>query len=97
MATKVRPLADNVLVEIKKEDKVTASGIVLPDTANEDKPQEGLVIAVGEGKMVKGELVKPAVKKGDTVIFAKYSGTEIKIKSKDHLILKSEDILAVVE
>lgn len=96
-ANNVRPLGDNVLVELKKEDKVTASGIVLPDTASEDKPQEGLVVAVGPGKMVKGKEVKPEVKKGDRVIFAKYSGTEIKIYDEEHLILKSDDILAVVE
>lgn len=93
----VRPLADNILVEMKKEEKMTKSGIVLPDTASEDKPQEGLVVAVGPGKMDDGVLVRPEVKKGDTVIFAKYSGTEIKIDGKDHLILKSDDILAVIE
>ena len=96
MATKVKPLADNILVELKKEEKITESGIVLPDSASEDKPQEGTVIAVGEGKMQAGKTVKPAVKSGDKVIFAKYSGTEIKIEGKEHLILKSEDILAVL-
>lgn len=96
-ANNVRPLGDNILVELKKEDKVTASGIVLPDTASEDKPQEGLVIAVGPGKTEKGEEIKPQVKKGDRIIFAKYSGTEIKINDREHLILKNDDILAVVE
>ena len=97
MATKVKPLLDNVLVELRKEDKVTESGIVLPDTASEEKPQEGLVIAVGAGKTEDGKLVVPEVKKGDKVLFAKYSGTEIQIDNKDHLILKSDDILAIIE
>ncbi|MBD3238475.1 MAG: co-chaperone GroES [Candidatus Moranbacteria bacterium] len=94
--TKVKPLADNVLVKLKKEEKVTDSGIVLPDTASEDKPQEGEVIAVGEGKYDDGVKIKPEVKKGDQIIFAKYSGTEIKINNQEHLILKSEDILAII-
>jgi len=93
----VRPLADNILVELKKEEKMTESGIVLPDTAGGDKPQEGLVISAGPGKFDDGKLIKPEVKKGDKVIFAKYSGTEITIDNKDHLILKSDDILAVIE
>ena len=97
MATKVKPLGDNVLVSLKKEEKVTTSGIVLPDTANEDKPQEGTVMAVGAGKVKNGKEVKPEVKKGDRVLFAKYSGTEIKIGGEEHLILKSDDILAIME
>lgn len=97
MASKIKPLLDNILVELKKEDKVTDTGIVLPDTANEDKPQEGIVIAVGSGKQEKGKLVKPEVKKGDKVLFAKYSGTEIEVNKKDCLILKNDDILAVIE
>lgn len=96
MATKVKPLLDNVLVELKKEEKMTQSGIVLPDTAGEDKPQEGVVIEVGSGKIEEGKEIKPGVKKGDKVLFAKYSGTEIKIDNKEHLILKNEDILAII-
>jgi chaperonin GroES len=96
MATKVKPLADNILVELKQEEKVTDSGIVLPDTASEDKPQEGVVVAVGEGKIQDGKTIKPEVNPGDKVIFAKYSGTEIKIEGKEHLILKNDDILAVL-
>ena len=97
MATKVKPLQDNVLVELKKEEKVTETGIVLPDSANEDKPQEGIVKAVGAGKISHGKEVKPEVKEGDKILFAKYSGTEIKIDKEDYLILKSDDILAVIE
>ncbi|MFH1559128.1 MAG: co-chaperone GroES [Patescibacteria group bacterium] len=75
MNQKIKPLADNILVALKKEDKMTKSGIVLPDTADQEKPQEGLVIATGPGKIEDGKEIKPQVKKGDSVLFAKYSGT----------------------
>ena len=86
----IQPLGENILVKIAKKDAKTKSGIVLPEGAEEDKPQEGKIIAVGDDKKIK-------VKKGQTVIFAKYSGTEIKIAGEDCLILKNEDILAVVK
>ena len=86
----IRPLGENVLVKVLKEDAKTKSGIVLPDTANAEKPQEGKIIAIGDDKKIK-------VKKGQKIIFTKYSGTEIKIDSEEYLILKNEDILAVVE
>lgn len=86
----IKPLGENVLVMPLKADQRTASGIVLPDTANVDRPQEGKVIAVGESDKIQ-------VKKGQSVIFAKYSGTEIKIGTDDCLIIKAEDILAVIE
>jgi len=85
----IQPLGENVLVKAMKEDVKTKSGIVLPDTASAEKPQEGKIIAIGDDKKIK-------VKKGQKVIFAKYSGTEIKIDGEEHLILKNEDILAVV-
>jgi chaperonin GroES len=97
MTTKIKPLGENILVELKKEDKMTKSGIVLPDTANEEKPQEGLVKAVGKGKIEDGKEIKPEVKTGDKIIFAKYSGTEIEIDGKEHLILKGDDVLAIIE
>lgn len=87
---KIKPLGKNVLVKMKKQEQKTESGIVLPETANEDRPQIGEVKAVGESEKIK-------VKVGDDVIFAKYSGTEVKIDKQEYLILKSEDILAVVE
>jgi chaperonin GroES len=90
MKETIKPLGDNVLVRIAKKETKTKSGIVLPDTVNEDRPQEGKVIAVGDGKHVK-------VKKNQRVIFAKYSGSEIKIADEEYLIIKSEDILAVIE
>ena len=85
----IQPLDENVLVMPIKEDKKTKSGIVLPDTAGEDKPQQGKVMAIGDSKKIK-------VKKGQKIIFAKYSGTEIKLDGEEYIILKNEDILAVV-
>jgi len=90
MEFKVQPLNENVLVQIQKMEKKTKGGIVLPDTADDEKPQEGEVIEVGDSNKIK-------VKKGDTVIFAKYTGTEIKVDDIEYLILKAEDILAKVE
>lgn len=91
MSHKIKPLGDNVLVKIKKQEKRTESGIVLPETVEDERPQLAEVVAVSDNQ----EKIK--VKEGDRVIFAKYSGTEIKIDREEYLILKSEDILAVVE
>jgi chaperonin GroES len=85
----IEPLGENVLVEPAKADAKTASGIVLPDT-NEEKPQEGIVIAVGADKKIK-------VKPGQKVIYSKYSGNEIKIGDAEYLMVKNEDILAIVK
>lgn len=85
----VRPLGDRVLIQMVEEQQRTQSGIYIPDTAK-DKPQTGLVVAVGDGEEVK-------VKEGQRVLFAKFAGTEIKIDNVEHLILSAEDILAVVE
>jgi len=89
---KIQPLGENILVRPLDPEKTTESGIVLPDTASEDKPQEAEVIAVGESKKINEK-----IKKGAKIIFAKYSGTEIEIDKEEYLILKAEDILAVVE
>lgn len=86
----VQPLGENVLVKIIKKDNKTKSGIILPETAAEDRPQQGKVEAIGDSKDIK-------VKKGDMVIFVKYGGTEIKMNNEEHLILKNEDILAVMK
>lgn len=86
----IQPLGENVLVKLVKKDQKTKSGLVLPDTISEDRPQEGKIIEIGLSKDIK-------VKKGQTIIFAKYSGTEIKIDGEEYLILKNEDILAVVK
>ena len=94
---KIQPLADRIMVEVLEAKEVTKGGIVLPDTAQE-KPQEAKVIAVGKGKVSdEGKLIAPEVKAGDKVLFGKYSGTEITMDGKDYLILKEEDILAIVK
>ena len=94
---KIRPLDDRVVVEPMEAEEMTAGGIVLPDSAKE-KPQEGKIIAVGQGKLLDdGTRAKPSVKKGDVVLYAKYGGTEIKVEGKDVLILRESDILAKVE
>jgi chaperonin GroES len=93
----LKPLADRVVVDPTEKEERTASGIILPETAKE-KPQEGEVIAIGPGRRDEGgKLVPMDVKKGDTVLYAKYAGTEVKIDDKKVLILKESDILAIVE
>jgi chaperonin GroES len=92
----LKPLGDRLVVEPKEKENTTASGLVLPDTASE-KPQQGVVIAVGPGARDEdGKRIKMDVKEGDQVLFAKYAGTEIKIDSKKYLILKESDVLAIV-
>jgi len=93
----IRPLHDRVIVMRVKEDTKTKGGIIIPDTAKE-KPIEGKVIAVGNGKILEdGTVRKLEVKKGDRVLFGKYAGTDIKIDGDEHLILREDDILGVVE
>ncbi|MCX6025988.1 MAG: co-chaperone GroES [Chloroflexi bacterium] len=92
----LKPLGDRVVIEPLEQEEVTASGIVLPETAKE-KPQKGKILAVGPGARDEdGKRIAMDVKAGDTVLFAKYAGTEIKIESKKVLILKETDILAIV-
>ena len=97
-ATKVtiKPLEDRIVVQANDAETTTASGIVIPDTAKE-KPQEGSVIAVGPGRFEDGARVPLDVKVGDTVIFSKYGGTEVKYSGEEYLILSARDILAVIE
>lgn len=93
----IRPLHDRVIVKRVKEDEKTKGGIIIPDTAKE-KPIEGKVIAVGNGKILEdGSVRKLEVKKGDRVLFGKYAGTDVKIDGQEHLILREDDILGVVE
>ena len=95
--TKIKPLGDRILIKPLKAEEKTKGGIILPDTAKE-KPQEGKVIAVGKGKTLESGKVEPLeVKVGNKVLYGKYSGTEIKIDGEEHLIVKEEDILAIVE
>ncbi|OGC38580.1 co-chaperone GroES [candidate division WWE3 bacterium RBG_19FT_COMBO_53_11] len=92
----IRPLLDNILIEPMERETQLPSGLVIPDTAKE-KPQEGKVVAVGPGKSDHGEMVKPAVKVGDRVLYKRYGGDELKIEGKDYLMVSAEDILAVIE
>jgi len=94
----LRPLADKVVVKPKQEEQQTKSGIVLPATADKDKPEQGQVMAVGPGKTGEdGKLIPMSVKVGDTVVFTQYGPTEIKIEDTKYLVLSEGDILAVVE
>ncbi|MHC4069203.1 MAG: co-chaperone GroES [Planctomycetota bacterium] len=94
---KIKPLADKILVERLEAETTTAGGIVLPDSAKE-KPQRGKVVAVGPGKVMDdGSVQKLSLKKGDTVLFTSYAGTEVKIGEKEHLIMSESDVLAVIE
>jgi chaperonin GroES len=93
---KIRPLGDRILVKRIKEEEKTKGGIIIPDTAKE-KPQEGKVVAVGNGKLEEGKRIPPEVKAGDKILFGKYSGSEVKIDGEEHLILREEDILGILE
>ena len=94
---KVRPLHDRILVERLEEKEIKRGGIIIPDTAKE-KPQEGKVVAVGTGKVNdEGKKVPLDVKAGDKILFGKYSGSEVKIEDKEYLILREEDVLAILE
>jgi chaperonin GroES len=92
----LKPLEDRIVVHPSEEEETTVSGIVIPDTAKE-KPQEGKVIAVGPGRFEEGQRVPMDVKVGDTVIYSKYGGTEVKVEGEEYLILSARDVLAVVE
>jgi chaperonin GroES len=93
----VKPLQDRILVKRIAVEEKTAGGIIIPDTAKE-KPQEARVIAVGPGKYLEsGEIRKPGVKEGDRVLFGKYAGSEVKLHGDEHIILREDDILAVIE
>ncbi|GCE47935.1 chaperonin GroES [Thermosporothrix hazakensis] len=97
MSVKLQPLGDRVVVKPLNREAVTKSGIVLPDTAKE-KPQEGEILAVGSGKVLdNGKHVAPEVSVGQTVFFAKYSGTEVKLEGETYLIMRESDILGIVE
>jgi chaperonin GroES len=92
---KLKPLGDRVIVKAIEQEEVTASGLVLPDTAKE-KPQRGKVLAVGDGRWVEGERVPLEVAEGDEIIYSKYGGTEVKLDGEDVLILSEHDVLAKV-
>ncbi len=94
---KIRPLGDRIIVQRIEEEEKTAGGIIIPDTAKE-KPQIGKVIAAGKGRKTDdGKVLPMDVKKGDKVLFSKYSGSEVKLDGEDYLIMKEDDILGIVE
>jgi chaperonin GroES len=94
---KFRPLHDRVIVKRVEEEEKTSGGIIIPDAAKE-KPQQGKVIAVGKGKILENGKVSPLiVKKGDRILFGKYAGTDIKIDGEEHLIMREDDILAIIK
>ena len=94
---KIRPLGDRLLVVRVEEEEKSKGGIIIPDSAKE-KPQEGKVVAVGKGKMLEdGKMVPLEVKAGDRILFGKYAGTEVKIEGEEHLIMREDDVLGIIE
>lgn len=94
---KIRPLQDRVIVKRLAEEEKTKGGIIIPDSAKE-KPQQGKVVAVGKGKIADdGKLIKLDVKAGDRILFSKYAGAEVKIEDEEHLIMREDDILGIIE
>lgn len=94
---KIRPLQDRILVKRIESEEKSSGGIIIPDNAKE-KPMEGQVVAIGNGKKLEdGSLAKPDVKVGDTVLFSKYAGSEVKIDGSEHLVLREDDLLGVLE
>ncbi len=95
---KIKPLSDHILIEPLKEENKTRAGILLPETAEKEKPEQGKIIAVGSGRRTnEGKIIPLEVKVGDKVLFTKYGPNEIKVDGKEYLIAKEEDILAIIE
>lgn len=92
----IRPLADRIVVQAKETESKTAGGIVIPDTADKDKPMQGTVLAIGNGKFIDGQLQPLQVKVGDRVLFGKYAGTNVKLNNTEYLIMREEDVMGVV-
>jgi chaperonin GroES len=97
MSKKIRPLSDRVVVEPREVETKTAGGIVIPDSADKDKPIQGTVIAIGNGKFIDGKLQPLQVRVGEKVLFGKYAGTNVKLNDKEVLVMREEDIMGVVE
>ena len=93
---KLKPLHDRIIAQRVEEEEKTKGGIIIPDSAKE-KPMEGKVLAVGDGAIKDGKLIKPELKKGDRILFGKYSGTEVTVDGNDHVILREDEVLAVIE
>jgi len=94
---KIRPLSDRIVVEPREIETKTAGGIVIPDSADKDKPIQGTVIAIGTGKYIDGKVTPLQVKVGDKVLFGKYSGTNVKLDDKELLVMREEDVMGVLE
>ncbi|MDD3386769.1 MAG: co-chaperone GroES [Candidatus Pacebacteria bacterium] len=95
---KIKPLSNNIIIEAVKEEEKTKGGILLPQTAEKDRPQQGKVVAVGPGKTnSQGKVIPMSIKKGDTILFSKYGPHEIKVDNKDYLVLSQDDVLAIIE
>ena len=94
---KIRPLSDRVVIEPREMETKTAGGIVIPDTADKDKPIQGTVIAIGNGRYIDGKLQPLQVRVGEKVLFGKYSGTNVKLDDTEYLVMREEDIMGVVE
>lgn len=97
MSQAIRPLSDRVVVEPQETESKTAGGIVIPDTADKDKPMQGKVVAIGSGKFIDGKLQPLQLKVGDSVLFGKYAGTNVKLNSKDLLVMREDDVMGVLE
>ena len=97
-STLLKPLGERVIVRVAEQEEKTSGGILLPQTANKEKPQEGEVLAVGPGKLLdNGDFGKMSVRQGDRVVFAKYAGTEVKLQGEEVLVISEKDILAIIE
>ena len=95
---KLQPISDYLIVEPKKEEVKTKSGIVLPDTVEKEKPQEGVVVAVGPGKILEsGKRGEMQVKKGDKILFSKYSPNEFKVEGREYFVIKEDDVMAIIK
>ena len=93
----IRPLSDRIVVEPKEIESKTAGGIVIPDTADKDKPMQGTVLAIGNGRFIDGKLQPLQVKVGDKILFGKYAGTNFKFGEKEYLVMREEDVVGVLE
>lgn len=96
-APKIRPLADRIVVKPKDLEETTNGGIVLPGNAEKDKPMEGTVLAIGNGKYYEGKVIPLQVKVGDRILFGKYSGTNVKLDNKEFLVIREDDVMGVLE
>ena len=94
---KIRPLGDRLVVEPQELETQTAGGIFIPDTADKDKPMQGTVLAIGQGRYIDGKMTPLQVKVGEKVLFGKYAGTNVKFDGKEYLVMREEDVMAIVE